>query len=167
MRKTLKHLLGPDAPGLSSATFGCLKQDWEQDYQNCHRDLSEKRYVYIWADGVNGNVRMDDRLCLLVIIGSDESERKELLALSDSYRESEASWTEVIMDLKQRGLECAPKLAVGDGVLGLWKLLPNAGLRLLNNVVGCIKPPMYWKNFPKPCSPRSKEHCTISGSRNT
>ena len=64
---------------------------------------------------------MDDRLCLLVIIGSDEAGRKELLALSDGYRESEASWTEVLMDLKQRGLKNAPKLAVGDGALGFWK----------------------------------------------
>lgn len=66
---------------------------------------------------------MDERLCLLVIIGSDEMGRKELLALSDGYRESEASWTEVLMDLKQRGLRDAPKLAVGDGVLGLWKAI--------------------------------------------
>ncbi|SCZ86587.1 transposase (fragment) [Nitrosomonas mobilis] len=66
-------------------------------------------------------MRMDDRLCLLVIIGSDETGRKELLALSDGYRESEASWTEVLMDLKQRGLKGAPKLAIGDGALGFWK----------------------------------------------
>lgn len=68
-----------------------LKQNWEQDYQNwTHRDLSDKRYVYVWADGIYSNVRMDDRLCLLVIIGSGETGREELLALSDSYRESEA-----------------------------------------------------------------------------
>ena len=120
--ETLKHLLGMDARGLSSATISRLKQNWEQDYQNwARRDLSGKRYVYVWADGVYSTVRMDDRLCLLVIIGSDETGRKELLALSDGYRESEASWTEVLMDLKQRGLEEAPKLAVGDGALGFWK----------------------------------------------
>ncbi len=120
--ETLKHLLGPDAPGLSAATISRLKQDWEQDYQNwSRRDLSKKRYVYVWADGVYSNVRMDDRLCLLVIIGSDETGRKELLALSDGYRESAASWEEVLTDLKQRGLKSAPKLAVGDGALGFWK----------------------------------------------
>ena len=80
-------------------------------------------YVYVWADGVYSNVRMDDRLCLLVIIGSDETGRKELLALSDGYRESAASWEEVLTDLKQRGLKNAPKLAVGDGALGFWKAL--------------------------------------------
>ena len=101
----LAALVGKDAPGLSAATISRLKQDWEQDYRDWScRDLSNKRYVYVWADGVYSTVRMDDRLCLLVIIGSDETGRKELLALSDGYRESEASWTEVLMDLKQRGL---------------------------------------------------------------
>ncbi len=141
--ETLKHLLGAGAPGLSSATISRLKQDWEQDYQNrTRRDLSGKRYVYVWADGIYSTVRMDERLCLLVIIGADETGRKELLALSDGYRESEASWTEVLMDLKQRGLEKAPRLAVGDGASGFWKLLPHAGRIPINSVAGCIKPPM-------------------------
>ena len=75
----------------------------------------------LWADGIYSNVRMDDRLCLLVIIGSDETGRKELLALSDGYRESAASWEEVLTDLQQRGLKIAPELAIGDGALGFWK----------------------------------------------
>ncbi|WAK03154.1 IS256 family transposase [Methylobacter sp. YRD-M1] len=120
--ETLKHLLGPDAPGLSAATISRLKQNWEQDYQDwTRRDLSQKRYVYVWADGVYSHVRLDDRLCLLVIIGSDENGRKELVALSDGYRESAASWEEVLTDLRQRGLKTAPKLAIGDGALGFWK----------------------------------------------
>jgi putative transposase len=122
--ETLKHLLGPDAPGLSAATISRLKQDWEADYKDWDkRDLTKKRYVYVWADGIYSNVRMDDRLCLLVIIGSDEHGRKELLALSDGYRESAASWEEVLTDLAQRGLKLPPKLAVGDGALGFWKAL--------------------------------------------
>ena len=122
--ETLKHLLGPDAPGLSAATISRLKQDWEADYKDWNQgDLSNKRYVYVWADGIYSNVRMDDRLCLLVIIGSDEYGRKELLALSDGYRESAASWEEVLTDLAQRGLKLPPKLAVGDGALGFWKAL--------------------------------------------
>jgi transposase-like protein len=130
--ETLKHLLGPEAPGLSAATISRLKQGWEQDYHDwSRRDLSNKRYVYIWVDGVYSNVRMDDRLCLLVMVGSDETGRKELLALSDGYRESAASWEEVLIDLKQRGLKSAPKLAVGDGALGFWKavakLWPETG----------------------------------------
>ena len=120
--ETLKHLLGPEAPGLSAATISRLKQGWEQDYHDwSRRDLSNKRYVYVWVDGVYSHVRMDDRLCLLVMVGSDETGRKELLALSDGYRESAASWEEVLIDLKQRGLKDAPKLAVGDGALGFWK----------------------------------------------
>jgi transposase-like protein len=120
--ESLKHLLGPDAPGLSAGTISRLKQDWEQDYQDwSRRDLSNRRYAYVWADGIYSNVRMDDRLCLLVIIGSDETGRKELLALSDGYRESAASWEEVLTDLQQRGLKIAPALAIGDGALGLWK----------------------------------------------
>jgi putative transposase len=78
------------------------------------RDLSQKRYVYVWADGVYSHVRMDDRLCLLVIIGSDENGRKEPAALADGYRESASSWAEVLTDLRQRGLKTAPELAVGD-----------------------------------------------------
>lgn len=120
--ETLKHLLGPEAPGLSAATISRLKQGWEQDYHDWNRrDLSNKRYVYVWVDGVYSHVRMDDRLCLLVMVGSDETGRKELLALSDGYRESAASWEEVLIDLKQRGFKNAPKLAVGDGALGFWK----------------------------------------------
>ncbi|MGR9046650.1 MAG: IS256 family transposase [Gammaproteobacteria bacterium] len=120
--ETLKHLLGAEAPGLSAGTISRLKQVWEQQYQDwTRRELSKKRYVYVWADGVYSNVRMDDRLCLLVIIGSDETGRKELLALSDGYRESAASWEEVLIDLRQRGPTTAPNLAVGDGALGFWK----------------------------------------------
>ena len=87
------------------------------------RYLSKKRYVYVWADGVYCNVRIDDKICLLVIIGSDEAGNKALIAVSDGYRESEASWSDVLLDLKQRGLLSAPKVAVGDGALGFWKAI--------------------------------------------
>ena len=97
--ETLKHLLGKDVPGLSATTISRLKQDWEQNYQDWNkRNLSKKHYVYVWADGVYSNARMDDRLCLLVIIGSDDRGNKELLVLSDGYRESAASWEEILMD---------------------------------------------------------------------
>jgi transposase-like protein len=120
--ESLQHLLGADTAGLSAGTISRLKQGWEQDYHDwTTRDLSKKRYVYIWADGIHSNVRMDDRLCLLVIIGSDDQGNKELIALSDGYRESAASWEETLLDLTQRGLKTPPKLAVGDGALGFWK----------------------------------------------
>jgi len=91
MQPALAELLGENASGLSSNTVSRLKQHWEEDYDQWRkRDLSRKRYVYIWADGIYSRVRMDDKLCLLVLIGSDETGRKEVLAVVDGYRESEA-----------------------------------------------------------------------------
>jgi putative transposase len=122
--ESLKHLLGDQAKGLSAGTISRLKSTWEADFTHWQqRDLSKKRYVYVWADGVYCNVRMDDKICLLVIIGSDEAGNKELIAVSDGYRESEASWSDVLLDLKQRGLQSDPKVAVGDGALGFWKAM--------------------------------------------
>ena len=120
----LAALLGDQAKGLSANTISRLKQHWVDEHRGwCQRDLSQKRYVYWWADGVYSNVRMDDRLCLLVIIGVTEHGRKELVAVEDGYRESEASWSELLLGLRERGLTTSPKLAVGDGALGFWKAL--------------------------------------------
>jgi putative transposase len=122
--EALTALLGKDAPGLSAATIGRLKTIWQDEYKQWQqRDLSKKRYVYLWADGIYCNVRMDDRQCLLVIIGATEGGHKELVALEGGIRESEQSWTEVLIDLKRRGLQTAPELAIGDGSLGFWKAL--------------------------------------------
>ena len=120
----LSALVGSGAPGLSASTISRLKTVWEDDYQQWQsRDLSGKRYVYIWADGVYCNVRMDDKQCILVIIGATEDGYKELLAIEGGYRESEHSWLSLLHDLKRRGLQTAPELAVGDGSLGFWKAL--------------------------------------------
>ncbi|MCK5789214.1 MAG: IS256 family transposase [Ketobacter sp.] len=120
----LAALLGDQAKGLSANTISRLKQHWIDDHRRwCQRDLSQKHYVYWWADGVYSNVRMDDRLCLLVIIGVTEHGRKELVAVEDGYRESEASWSELLSGLRARGLTTSPKLAIGDGALGFWKAL--------------------------------------------
>ena len=156
--ETLKHLLGPDAPGLSAATISRLKQDWEADYKDWDkRDLTKKRYVYVWADGIYSNVRMDDRLCLLVIIGSDEHGRKELLALSDGYRESAASWEEVLTDLAQRGLKLPPKLAVGDGALGFWKALSKLWLDTDQQRCWVHKTANVLEKLPKTVQPKVKD----------
>ena len=156
--ETLRHLLGADAPGLSATTISRLKQDWEQDYRDWNqRDLSKKRYVYIWADGVYSNVRLDDRLCLLVIIGSDETGRKELLALSDGYRESAASWEEVLTDLKQRGLKIAPKLAIGDGALGFWKAVAKLWPETDQQRCWVHKTANVLEKLPKAMQPKVKE----------
>lgn len=101
-----------------------LKKQWEAEHAEWQkRGLSEQRYVYWWADGVYSNVRMDDRLCLLVIIGVTEQGRKELVVVEDGQRESEASWKELLTGLRERGLTTAPKLAVGDGAMGFWAAL--------------------------------------------
>lgn len=121
---TLTALVGQGAPGLSPATIGRLKSVWQEDLEKWQkRDLSHKRYVYIWADGIYCNVRMEDRQCLLVIIGATKDGKKELIALDGGVRESELSWTEILVDLKRRGLKGGPELAVGDGALGFWKAL--------------------------------------------
>lgn len=118
----LEAILGKDIQGLSSTNIVRLKQCWEQEYKDWQKtDLSEKTYVYIWADGVYFNVRLEsERPCVLVIIGALENGKKELIAIHDGQRESKISWKEVIQNLKSRGLKRAPKLAVGDGALGFW-----------------------------------------------
>lgn len=123
-QEALTALVGEQAKGLSANTVSRLKSQWLDEHTAWQRhDLSQKRYVYWWADGVYSNVRMDNKLCLLVIVGVTEHGRKELVAVEDGHRESEASWLEVLRDLKQRGLDVAPKLAVGDGALDFWKAL--------------------------------------------
>jgi putative transposase len=123
--ETLAALLGPDAPGLSATTITRLKVTWAEDYDHWQRrDLSARRYVYFWVDGVYFQPRLDhDRQCLLVIIGADEMGNKDIVGLSDGYRESTQSWLELLLDLKRRGLEVPPELAVGDGALGFWTAL--------------------------------------------
>jgi putative transposase len=123
----LAALVGDQAKGLSANTVSRLKARWQDEHKAWQRqDLSQKRYVYWWADGVYSNVRMDNKLCLLVIVGVTEHGHKELVAVEDGHRESEASWSELLQDLKSRNLGPAPKLAVGDGALGFWKALIKA-----------------------------------------
>jgi transposase-like protein len=123
----LTALLGADAPGLSAATISRLKEVWKEEQQQwSRRDLSGKNFVYLWADGVHFGVRLEDASqCILVVIGATADGKKQLLAMGDGYRESEASWQELLLDLKQRGLTIDPKLAIGDGALGFWKALPQ------------------------------------------
>jgi putative transposase len=125
--EALAALLGKDARGLSAATISRLKEVWKGEYQRwTRRDLHGKNFVYLWVDGVHFGVRLEDASqCLLVIIGATADGKKELLAMLDGYRESAESWKELLLDLKQRGLIIAPKLAVGDGALGFWKALPQ------------------------------------------
>jgi len=115
-------ILGPDAAGLSPSTISRLKDVWQgEHHQWAARDLTGKRYVYWWADGVYFKVRLsDERPCLLVIVGTLGDGTKELVAIHDGERESKLSWREVLRDLKRRGVQEAPALCVADGALGLW-----------------------------------------------
>lgn len=119
--EALRVLLGPEAAGLSASTISRLTVIWQDEYRAWRkRSLAGKDYVYLWVDGVNFGVRLeDDRLTCLVIIGVNRDGTKEVIAIEDGYRESTESWATVLRDLKRRGMP-APMLAVGDGALGFW-----------------------------------------------
>ena len=121
--EALLALLGKDAGGLSASTIGRLKDAWSDEHARwSKRDLSAKRYVYFWADGIHVQARLeDDAQCLLVIIGATPAGKKELVGLIDGVRESTQSWRELLLDLKRRGLAVGPELSVADGALGFWQ----------------------------------------------
>jgi putative transposase len=123
--EALQGLFGIEAKGLSANTVTRLKAAWEEQYGAwSKRSLKDKHYVYIWADGVHFNIRLEEgRQCILVLMGATEDGQKELIAISDGYRESEQSWKELLLDVKARGLEVEPSLAIGDGALGFWKAM--------------------------------------------
>ena len=156
----LTALLGKDAPGLSANTISRLKEVWKGEYEQwSQRDLSGKQYVYIWADAVYFGVRLEDaRQCILVIIGATAAGKKEVIGIADGYRESEESWKEMLLGLKQRGLIIDPQLAIGDGGLGFWKALPQ--------VFGTTRAQRCWKHktanvlnyLPKALQAKAKAH---------
>ena len=123
--EALAALLGPQAKGLSATTVTRLKSIWEKEYQEwSRRSLAGKQYVYVWADGVYFNIRLEGgRQCILVLMGATADGKKELIAIQDGQRESEQSWKELLLDVQARGLSVEPKLAIGDGALGFWKAL--------------------------------------------
>ena len=123
--EALTPLVGKEAKNLSPGVISRLKVTWEDDYKVWQqRSLQGKRYVYLWADGIHLQARMENSAdCVLVIIGVTEQGNKELLALEAGHRESKESWLCLLRDIKHRGLQAAPKLAVGDGALGFWGAL--------------------------------------------
>jgi len=126
LQEALSILLGEEAKGLSPAVLGRLKAEWAQEHaQWQRRSLRGKRYAYWWADGVYTNLRSEDdpRMCLLVIIGVTAEGRKEIVAVTDGLRESKESWLEILRDLRDRGLQESPLLAIGDGAMGFWSAL--------------------------------------------
>jgi len=123
--EALAALVGPEAKGLSASTITRLKEVWQGEFQEWNqRPLKGKEYVYVWADGVHFNIRLEeDRQCILVLLGATADGRKELIAIADGFRESEQSWKALLLDAKARGLAIDPKLATGDGALGFWKAI--------------------------------------------
>jgi transposase-like protein len=124
-QEALAALLGKDAPNLSPAVISRLTSEWQGEYERWQkRDLSTRRYVYVWADGVFLQARMEDHgECMLVLIGATPEGKKELIGFQVGVRESAQSWRELLVEAKSRGLKIAPELAVGDGALGFWRAL--------------------------------------------
>jgi putative transposase len=157
--EALQALLGPDAPGLSPATLSRLKQGWQEELaQWQQRDLTGKRYVYVWVDGVYLETRLEEsRHCILVIIGADASGQKELVGLWDGYRESEQSWKDLLLDLQSRGLTQGPALAIGDGALGFWKALRQVYGQTRGQRCWVHKTANVLDKLPKDLQPQAKQ----------
>ena len=158
-REALAALLGPDCPGLSATTVTRLKTVWEKEYdQWSKRSLADKQYVYVWADGIHCNVRLEeDRLCLLVLMGATGDGRKELIAVSEGYRESEQSWKALLLDVQARGLAVEPKLATGDGALGFWKALTKVWPKTRHQRCWAHKTANVLDKLPKRLQPEAKQ----------
>jgi putative transposase len=159
--EALQALVGPEAKGLSANVIVRLKESWSQDYDAwMKRDLSEKQYVYVWADGIHAQIRLEDepnsKQCLLVLMGATADGVKELITVQDGYRESEQSWSELLLDLKQRGLAIAPKLAVGDGALGFWAALRKIFPETKEQRCWVHKTANVLNNLPKSVQPKAK-----------
>jgi putative transposase len=127
-QEALAALLGKDAPNLSPSVIARLRDEWQAEYARWQRrDLSARHYVYVWADGVYLQARMEPQAeCMLVLIGATPEGKKELLGFQVGVRESAQSWRELLISLKARGLAIAPELATGDGALGFWKALEES-----------------------------------------
>jgi putative transposase len=159
--EALETLLGEPAKGLSPNVIVRLKEQWTAEYEQwSRRDLTGKQYVYLWADGIHVNVRLEDtenkQQCLLVVMGATVEGHKELLAVQDGYRESTQSWTELLVDLKHRGLALAPKLATGDGALGFWAALRQVYPETREQRCWVHKTANVLNNMPKSVQPRAK-----------
>lgn len=159
--EALRPLLGEEAKGLSPNTIVRLKEQWSQEYEAwSRRDLDGKQYVYIWVDGIYANARLEDtenrRQCMLIVMGATADGRKELVAVVDGYRESEQSWYELLIGLKQRGLTLAPQVAVGDGALGFWAALRKVYPETREQRCWVHKTANVLNKMPKSVQPRAK-----------
>jgi len=158
MGEALKVLVGNDAKGLSASTVSRLKQEWGQEYQQWqHKPLDKDQWVYIWADGIYSGLRSEDtKLCALVIIGVNERGQKHFLAIEDGVRESTQSWREVLLNLKDRGMN-TPQLAIGDGALGFWKALDEVYSKTRHQRCWVHKTANILNKLPKSSQPKAKQ----------
>jgi Transposase, Mutator family len=138
--EALAALLGNDAGGLSTSTVARLKDAWVDEHVRwSKRDLTAKRYVYFWVDGIHVQARLeDDPQCLLVIVGATPEGKKEFVGLADGVRESTQSWKEMLLDLRRRGLTIGPEFAVADGALGFWKALDEVWPKTRGQIPGRV-----------------------------
>jgi putative transposase len=157
--EALAALLGPQAKGLSASTVTRLKGIWEQEYQDwSRRALAGRHYVYVWADGVYFNIRLEGgRQCILVLRGATADGKKELIAIQDGQRESEQSWKELLLDVQARGLTIDPKLAIGDGALGFWKAARQVWPDMREQRCWVHKTANVLDKLPKSVQPKAKE----------
>jgi putative transposase len=156
--EALAALLGKDAPGLSASTISRLKQVWADEHTRWkQRDLSARRYVYVWADGIYLQARLEDeKQCILVLIGATPEGKKELIGFTDGARESAQDWRELLLDLKRRGLSISPKLAVADGGLGFWKALGEIWPMCVEQRCWVHKTANVLNKLPKSQQPKAK-----------
>jgi putative transposase len=157
-QEALGALLGRDAPNLSPSVIARLRDEWQADYARWQRrDLSAKRYVYVWADGVYLQARMEPQAeCMLVLIGATPEGKKELLGFQVGMRESAQSWRELLVDLKARGLAIAPELATGDGALGFWTALDEVSPTTRHQRCTVHKTANVLDKLPKSVQPAAK-----------
>ena len=164
--EALGALLGSSAPGLSASTITRLKEVWGVEAERWQRrDLTAKRYVYFWVDGIYFSARMEEeKQCILVIVGATDKGQKELIAIADGYRESEQSWLEVLLDLKRRGLEMGPQLALGDGALGFLEgAPPSLPRRPRATLLGSQDGQRLEQDCPRVCKRKPRGACKTSG----
>jgi putative transposase len=156
--EALVALLGNDAGGLSASTITRLKEAWSEEHARwSKRDLSAKRYVYFWVDGIYVQARLEDEAqCLLVIIGATPEGEKELVGLIDGVRESAQSWRELLLDLKRRGLSMGPELAVADGALGFWQAVEEVWPKTRGQRCWVHKTANVLNKLPKSQQPKAK-----------
>jgi putative transposase len=156
--EALSALLGKEAVGLSASTIGRLKDAWADEHLRwSKRDLSAKRYVYFWVDGIHVQARLEDNAqCLLVIVGATPEGKKEFVGLIDGVRESAQSWRELLLDLRRRGLTIGPKLAVADGALGFWQALEEVWPMTIGQRCWVHKTANVLNKMPKSQQPKAK-----------